>query len=70
MYNRGINNKQGDKGMKLIMLLTEWQKTKSVALANEICTYLVELYKIDNIKHNEIITHEQKMEMQRGEVEE
>ena len=56
--------------MKLIMLLTEWQRTKSVALANKICTYLVELYKIDNIKHNEIITHEQKMEMQRGEVEE
>ena len=56
--------------MKLIMLLTEWQKTKSVALANEICTYLVELYKINNIKHNKIITHEQKMEMQRGEVEE
>ena len=55
---------------QFILTLKKWSQTKDLSLANDICTYLVKLYKIENIKHNEIITHEQKMEMQRGEVEE
>ena len=31
-------------------MLTEYQKSKSLALASEICDYLVQLYKIDNIR--------------------
>lgn len=39
--------------MQLLQMLKRWQQTKDIALANDICTYLAELYKIESIVINE-----------------
>ena len=42
-------------------MLKRWQQTKDIALANDICTYLSELYKIELIVINED-NHDQETE--------
>ena len=39
--------------MQLLQMLKRWQQTKDISMANDICTYLVELYKIESIVINE-----------------
>lgn len=38
---------------QFISKLKEWSQTKDLSLSSEICTYLVDLYKIENIVINE-----------------
>ena len=46
------------KGVKMdgemfLSMLIKWSQTKDLSLANDICTYLADLYKIENIVLNE-----------------
>lgn len=38
---------------QFILKLKKWTQTKDLSLANDICTYLADLYKIENIVINE-----------------
>lgn len=38
---------------QFITMLKKWSQTKDLSLANDICTYLADLYKIENIVLNE-----------------
>lgn len=40
-------------GEKFLSMLIKWSQTKDLSLANDICTYLADLYKIENIVINE-----------------
>jgi hypothetical protein len=52
-YRRTLRRGGRMSNQQFISMLKKWSQTKDLSLANDICTYLADLYKIENIVLNE-----------------